>query len=195
MTNRILDTLRGYNLDLAGTPDQGRFGVAPYVGFNGSTNYASRPSGSLKGLSGFTAGGWFQATSNDTLMGVWQTSNQVWRLHINTLAPTFYVSGSGADNYQVAHPANIDAATWYFIAGRYTPSTEIAIWVNGTKTTYGTGIPAALYNSAAQFVIGGAHGGANLLTGKASLCWMSHEVLDDAYLTMLFEMGRHLFGA
>ncbi len=196
MANRIIDTIRGYDLLLAGAPDQGRFGMAPYVGFNGSTNYANRPAGVLKGINGFTAGGWFQVSSASVLMGVWLTPNdRVWLLYMDLLVPTFYVSSDGSALSVIAHPTSLATSTWYFLAVRYTPSAEIAIWVNGTKTVNTSSIPAALYDSpTTEFVIGGTHAGASaLLTGKASMCWMCSEPLDDAYLTMLFETSRHLF--
>jgi hypothetical protein len=196
MTNRIIDVARNHNLTHEGTADQGSYGLAPYVTYNGSANYSHRPAGALKGIDGLTCGGWFQMTSGDALMGVWQTAaNQVWRLFVNSSAPTFYVSGTGANSFTVA-AANITAGQWYFVAARYTPSTEIAIWLNSTKSVNTTSIPASLFDSTtAEFVIGGDHGGANLLTGKAAMCWVSHEPLADNYLTVLYQMQRHLFGA
>ena len=90
MTNRIIDIARGHDIIHNGTVDQGSYGMAPYIAYNGSSNYGTRPAGALKGLNGFTVGGWFQMTSGDFLMGVWQTAaNQVWRLYVNVSAPTF----------------------------------------------------------------------------------------------------------
>ncbi len=194
MANRIIDIARSQDLTHEGTADQGNFGMAPYVAYNGSANYSHRPAGALKAINGLTCGGWFQMTSNDHLMGAWQTAaNQVWRLFVNSSAPTFYVSSTGANTFSVA-AANVTAGQWYFVAARYTPSTELAIWLNGTKTTNTTSIPASLFDSTtARFSIGGDHAGANLLTGKAALCWVAHEPLPDNYLTILFQMSRHLY--
>lgn len=195
MTNRIIDIARGHDVIHNGTVDQGSYGMAPYIAYNGSSNYSTRSAGALKGLSGFTVGGWFQMTSGDFLVGVWQTAaNQVWRLYVNVSAPTFYVSSTGANSFSVA-AASITAGAWYFVAARYTPSTELAIWLNDTKTTNTTSIPASLYDSAsANFSVGSDHGGSNLLTGKVSMLWMSHEPLADNLLTLLFQMSRHLYG-
>lgn len=195
MTNRIIDIARGHDIIHNGAVDQGSYGMAPYVAYNGSANYSTRSAGALKGLNGFTVGGWFQMTSGDFLVGVWQTAaNQVWRLFVNSSAPTFYVSSTGANSFSVA-AGNITAGQWYFIAARYTPSTELAIWLNATKTVNTTSIPASLYDSAsANFSVGGDHGGSNLLTGKVSMLWMTHEPLADNHLTLLFQMSRHLYG-
>lgn len=194
MANRIIDIARGHDIIHNGTVDQGSYGMAPYIAYDGSSNYSQRAAGALKGLNGFTVGGWFQMTSNDTLMGVWQTSaNQVWRLFVNSSAPTFYVSSTGSNTFSVA-AANITAGAWYFVAARYVPSTSISIWLNATKTANTTSIPSALYDSAtANFTIGGDHAGANLLTGKASMLWMTHEPLLDDHVSLLYQLSSPLY--
>lgn len=194
--NRIIDIARAHDLTHEGTVDQSNYGLAPYVAYDGSANYSHRPAGALKAIDGLTCGGWFQMTSGDFLMGVWQTAaNQIWRLFVNSSAPTFAVSETGADSFSVAS-ANVVAGQWYFIAARYTPSEEIAIWCNDVKTIDTASIPSALYDSAtAEFTIGGDHAGANLLTGKAALCWISHVPLADNYLILLYHMQRRLFGS
>lgn len=194
MTNRIVDVAHGNHLTLVGTVDQGSYGMASYVAFNGSTNYARAQAGALKGIGGLTCGGWFQMTDGDALMGVWQTAaNQVWRLFVNGSAPTFYISSTGANSFTVA-AANIVAGAWNFIAARYIPSTSISIWLNATKTTNTTSIPASLYDSpTASFTIGGDHAGTNLLTGKASMVWITHDPLLDDYVTLLYQLSKPLY--
>lgn len=85
---------------------------------------------------------------------------------------------------------------WYFIAGRYDDSLageELKIWLNAD-----TEIAAATYNSifpsAADFVIGGAHGGTNLLTGCTSHCWICAAALSDEHVQAVFQQQRSLFG-
>jgi hypothetical protein len=193
MTNRVIDIIRSHDLTHEGTADQGSYGMAPYVSYNGSTNYSHRAAGALKGLNGFTAGGWFQMTSGDSLMGVWSAgANQCWRLFVNSSAPTLYVSSTGANSFSVA-AANIVAGAWYLVVGRYTPSSELAIFLNNVKVTNTTSIPASLFDAAAEFSLGSNASGGEKLTGKASNCFMSHEPLADAQLTVLFEMGRRLY--
>lgn len=195
MANRVVDAIQQHSLLHQGVVDQGSYGMAPYTAYNGSTNYSYRPSEGLKGTSGMTVGGWFQMTSGDTLMGVWAASaNQCWRLFVNSSTPTFYVSSTGANSFSVASVA-ITAGQWYFVVGRYTPSVEISIFLNGVKYTNTTSIPASLFNASANFAIGSNSGGTELLTGKASFCFVSHEPLSDDYLTILFNLGRSIFGA
>lgn len=193
MANRVVDTIQQHSLLHEGTVDQGSYGMAPYAAYNGSTNYSHRPAEGLKGMSGFTAGGWFQMTSGDTLMGVWlSAANFCWRLFVNGSTPTFYVSGNGSSSINVASSA-ITAGVWYHVIGRYTPSSQIAIFLDGVKTINTTSVPASLFNAAANFVIGGNSSGGELLTGKASLCFLCHEPLADEQITVLYQMSRHLY--
>lgn len=194
MPNRILDISSAKNLLHEGVADQGSYGVVPYVSYNGSTNYSHRPAGPLKGINGFTAGGWFQMTSSDFLMGVWQTAaNQVWRLFVNGSIPTFYVSSTGANSFSVAS-STIVAGEWYSVVARYTPSTDISIWLNGVKATNTSSIPASLFNStSAEFTIGADHAAASKLTGKASMCWVSSEPLPDDHISLLYLMSRSIY--
>lgn len=196
MTNRIIDVAHGHHLTMIGTVDQGSYGTAPYVAFNGSTDYARSQAGVVKGINGLTCGGWFQMTSGDTLMSVWQEStNKVWKLYTFSTAPAFSVSDDGSAEDGVFSSATITAGAWTFIAARYTPSTEIAIWKGVTKTVNTTSIPASLYDSAtAEFVVGGIHGGSDLLTGKASMVWLTHEPLTDMQIRTIYEMSRNLYG-
>lgn len=194
MANRIVDVARNQDLLHAGTVDQGNYGMMPYVAYNGSSNYSVTPAEGLHGTGGFTVGGWFQMTSGDTLMSVWSASaNQCWRLFVNSSTPTFYVSSTGANSFSVASVA-ITAGRWYFVVGRYNPSTEIAIFLNATKYANTSSIPASLFNATANFAIGGNSGGTELLTGKASMCFMSHEILPDSYINVLFQLGRTMYG-
>lgn len=194
MTDRIIDICRAYDLTHAGVSDQGSYGMAPYVTYNGSTNYSSKPPGALRGINGLTVGGWFQMTSGDTLMSVWlSAANFCWRLFVNGSVPTFYVSGNGSSSINVAATA-ITAGQWNHVIGRYTPSSQIAIFLNGVKTVNTTSVPASLFNASANFAIGGNSAGGELLTGKASLCFLCHEPLADEQITILYQMSRHLYG-
>lgn len=194
MTDRIIDICRAYDLTHAGVSDQGSYGMAPYVTYNGSTNYSSKPPGALRGINGLTVGGWFQMTSGDTLMSVWlSAANFCWRLFVKGSVPTFYVSGNGSSSINVAATA-ITAGQWNHVIGRYTPSSQIAIFLNGVKTVNTTSVPASLFNASANFAIGGNSAGGELLTGKASLCFLCHEPLADEQITILYQMSRHLYG-
>lgn len=194
--NRIMESIQGRNLVLEGALSVGQQGLTPYVNFNGTTNYAHLLANEYKGLAGFTVGGWFQsAAAAGTFMSTWlAAANQTWRLYITGTKPTLGVSGTGANELTAQNANTISLNTWYFIAGRYNPSTELALWVNDVKTTNVTAIPASAFNTTTvDFVIGATHGGANFLSGKAALCFFSNAVIADVYLLSLYQMGRALF--
>jgi len=86
-----------------------------------------------------------------------------------------------------------NASSWYYIVGRYTPSSELAIFVNGVKFTNTTSIPAAIFNSTTAFSIG-SFGGSALTTGRQTLCFLSACAIPDTIIQSLFQQTRPLFG-
>lgn len=73
----------------------------------------------------------------------WQQSN----------APAFFVSGDGTTtDFVTAPPSSI--AQWVFLVGRFIPSTEVAVFVNGVKTSNSTSIPASINVSTGSFEVG-----------------------------------------
>jgi hypothetical protein len=113
-------------------------------------------SSSLRGL---TVGGWFMIdTSPTTNSGLaskeaavpdrgyalaWITSDQ----------PFFSVSGNGSSIVTATAPVST-LGGWHFLVGRFTPSTEVAIFNDGDKTVNITAIPASINASAQAFEIG-----------------------------------------
>jgi len=87
----------------------------------------------------------------------------------------------------------ITTAQWYFIAGRFTPSTEQVIWLNEEKTINTTSIPASIFNSTTAFQIGAFNSG-SLVNGRASLCFLSANALSDGIVSSLFQQTRGVFG-
>lgn len=192
MTNRIIDVIRGQDLTHIGTVDQGYYGLVPYVTYNGTTNYSHRQAGSLKAVNGLAVGGWFDGVGDGMLLGVWLTPNFCWRLEIDSSSPVFKVSADGTTSVQIIGSAL--GSGWNHVAARYTPSTEIAIFVNGVKSINVTSIPALLFNSLALFSMGGNPSGAELFAGKMSMIFVSHELLNDAYMSILYNLSKSLYG-
>lgn len=109
----------------------------------------------------------------------------------------FRVYGTGA----VASPIEIDSSVtlnelqWYFIVGRYDPSTEVAIFVNGTKSVNTTSVPASIFNSNARLEIGRTQMNDNFIfEGRMSLVFLSANYITDAAISNLFEQTRYIFG-
>lgn len=194
--NRVMETIQQRNLVMEGTVSQGQQGLLSYLNFNGTTNYAHIVANEYKGLTGLTVGGWFQSgAAAGTFASVWlAAANQSWRLYITGTKPTFGLSGTGADEKIAQNPTVITLNKWYFIAARFTPGAEIAIWVNSVKTVNTTAIPASAFDSGStQFCIGSTHGGGNLLTGKVSSVFLCSIAIPDLYLTNLYQLQKGIF--
>jgi hypothetical protein len=87
----------------------------------------------------------------------------------------------------------VSVNNWYFIVGRFTPSTELATFVNGTKTTNLVGVPASIFNSTAAFDIG-RYNATNYFTGSGCLCFLCATALSDTIIQALLARTRPLFG-
>lgn len=193
MTNRIGDAYRSHDLKHEGVVDQGQYGMAPYVTYNGLTSYSHRPSVALRGIDGLTAGGWFRTLASGFLMGVWVESlDRCWKLGTNVNnQPVFSVSNDGSLSFSVTGSI-IPDATWTHIVGRYTPSTDISIFINGAKTSFTSpSVPTQLYTTAAEFMVGG--NGSEFLNGRASMAFMSALPLADNYISLIYQLSRKTF--
>lgn len=107
--------------------------------------------------------------------------------------PGFQVA-SGASFYPVSGSAALATGTWHFLSGRYTPSTEVALFVNNTKFTFTTAIPASLNNSGAQFEVGGINGAFFLHNGDIAIPFLCAASLPDVLINRYFNISRTLFG-
>ena len=104
------------------------------------------------------------------------------------------VSVDGTAVTTIASASTVGASSWTFVAGRFDPSTELAVWVNSEKTTNTTSIPASIFNGTADLEIGSRGGGNGLLDGKIALVFLCASALSDAYITNLYQQSRGLFG-
>lgn len=142
-------------------------------------------------LRGFTIGGWFMV---DTLpaaaagmMSKDKISPQrgytlVWK---NAGNPALVVSSNGAATSTVDALAST-LASWHFVVGRFIPSTELAIFVDGDKTTNTTAIPAQCFVSSQAFEIGRTFNDNNqVLHMKARDVFICRTALSDAILENL----------
>lgn len=149
---------------------------------------------------GVTLGGWFwfdSVAANAGLIGKFTpTGDQRSYALLLVAGGTARMAVSSAGT--AATTVTVDSATlatgqWYFIVGRFVPSTELSIFVNSTEVLNTTSIPASVFNSTAIFEIGGFDGVANLLDGRASLCFLCANALPDAIISSLFQSTRAIF--
>lgn len=104
------------------------------------------------------------------------------------------VSSSGTADTASARMPFYSPGVWVFLALRFTPSEEIALFVNRDKATNTTGTPpAALYNTTGDFSVG-RHSGSAAANGRVSMWALCAAAVPDKVLNNLYEISRGLFG-
>lgn len=180
--------------------------IVPYMSFNGSSQYLSRADEAGLDITGnLTMGGWFYfnalGTANqEGLLGKHNTtgSQRSYAFYLNTSnGIVFQVSvngGFGAGNANTIDSAALQTGKWYFVVARFTPSTELALFVNNVKTTNTTSVVASIFNSTAAFEIMRRNVALTYTNGLASLCFVTASALSDVLISELYNSTRGLFG-
>lgn len=174
----------------SGNPPRGVSGLMPYASLDGATQWFGRnDEAGIKITGPLTFGGWFyhssaQGVGNRGLLGKWtDAGNANYLLMLVNDTPLCVVSldGGNANIAQVAGRV-VQDDTWFFVAGRYTPSAELAICVNGVFAKITTGIPASIFGaSLASLILGSYNNGAaaNCLQGRAGTTFLCAAALTD----------------
>ncbi len=190
----------GSSLTMFGTVPTG-FDGDSYAHLGNGVNYFNQ--GSVAGITGgetyidaairgLTVGGWFMVDtqpsgSSDTLISRDGTAPQRgYQLSWTTVnLPRFGASGTGAAIIFATGPT-ATTGVWHFIVGRFTPSTEIAIFVDGDKTVNVTAIPATVNVSTAAFQVGRrALDDSSIIHAKARDVFVCAAALEDDIIAAL----------
>jgi hypothetical protein len=180
-------------------------GLAPVAVLNGSTRYLSRASEAGLNITGnLTMGLWFNPSALGTaalegLMGKHNsTGNQrSYIIYLNASSGlTFQVSSDGTAGGAVGvnTAGAMTPGSWYFIAARFTASTEVALWLNTEKNVNTTAIIASIFSSTAQFEIGRRNVAATFSAGSVAFPFLCASALPDAVIENLYEQTRPIFG-
>lgn len=197
-----------YDLSLnatSGSPQLTRSGILTYTNLDSSDNqYLSSSASQLNltgaatytGTPGVTIGCWVRFTTltgEQGIIGNWTTNQQ--QVLLAKLSPVgtdlfrFSTSSSGTNSEvisTVSGPAfSASAGTWYFVCGRYTPSTEIKLYVHDGSTmrvwsaasTY-----SSLHSTSPITWNAGRHTASNYLDGDICLAWCSNTVVPDGLI-------------
>jgi hypothetical protein len=139
--------------------------------------YFSRASGTEESLMSkagpLGASGWyFNRGTTDAL--TWRINN---------------VSNSTANNL-------VSQNNWHHCAMRFTPSTEVAIFINGVKTAFTSSIPASITGNALAFSVNSAlaTGTARYLQGNVCQIALCGAAVSDVLIWSHFQQTRGLFG-
>lgn len=151
---------------------------------------------------GLTIGGWYNiraaSGSEQALLGKYNTNavNQrsylIYKLNTNVFR--FRVSSNGTLTTDIDSTATYTRNGWHFVAGRFTPLQELALFLDGTWYTNTTSIPASVFNSTASLVLGAYDEG---ITSNAA-AWFSMQFLScmavgSAIIEQLWEQTRVAF--
>lgn len=182
-------------------------GVVP-TGFDGSayahvgngTNYFSRAAvGQLQGnetwidasIRGITIGCWFSldilpSVGSGVMSRDGSTSQRGYALQVQSSGAAFFqMSGTGAALLS-AGGTTLNLTQWTFLVGRFTPSTEVACFVNGEKNINTTAIPSACFVSSQAFEIGRYFNqNSRIVSGKFRDAFICAAALSDATIAQL----------
>jgi hypothetical protein len=175
--------------------------IIPYASFDGSTQYYTRATEAGLVITSFlTVGGWFWADTLAANMALiskqGSAGNLGWILFAETgsNAVQAEVSSDGTATTVVQTPASSFATgAWNFAVLRYIPSTELAIFLNGTWTRNTTSIPASIFGSTAAFNVGGVNNGSALLDGRAALNFLGAAGSSDTLISYLYNRSAWAF--
>jgi hypothetical protein len=200
---------QGRTLSLSGAIALSAAGLVPYCSYTGANYHYRADEAGLDIAGPLTLGGWFYIGN----LGSTAPFQSKYTFATNQMAYTLLYSAlSGA--YELRISANGAAVTtlqstvtpfvgWVFVAGRFIASTTMDIWVSNTpagasqaqltQTTLAAGVPAGIFNSNAQFMIGGINAGASMI-GRHWISFLSAAPVTDVTIWSVFERTRAALG-
>jgi len=108
------------------------------------------------------------------------------------------ITTDGTTFKTVASSSTIGASAWTFIVGRFDPSTQLDVFVNGEFDENTTSIPASIADTGADFFMAGRDDGGTpgqeLLDGSISMAFICASYIPDYALIRLYEISRIAFG-
>ena len=178
--------------------------IVPYATLNGSTQYFSRADeAGLRITGSLSLGGWYYFTSlakSMTAMSKWtaagnQRSYLLQALSTGAVSSSVSTNGTGGTAVFTSSGTAGEIVTggWYFMASRFTPSTELATFVNKTKHVNTTSVPASIFVSTAGLLLGGVSAAA-ALNGRSAMSFLCAGLVPDSLLARFFEVSRGFFG-
>lgn len=142
---------------------------------------------------------WFDAesTNNSTgIIGKWNfTANEaaylVYKDSSNNLK--FTISTDGSTTVYVSDMGTMyTTSQWFYVVGRFTPSVEVALFVNGMWYKNQTGIPATIFHSSQEFEIG-RYNEDNYLDGRVSQAFICAYSVPDRFICAMYSHAKALY--
>lgn len=208
---------QGYHLTDNNTPIFGYDNLAPYCDLDGVNQALTRADGGAGNWAdilgteayiaaayrGLTFGGWFNfdaaAGATEVIIAKANSTNAA-----ATISYIMFRQVAGSIRLRTSDGVAINTVTstatpaqgdWFFLAGRFDPSTSQDIFVNDEKSSLLAGLNANIQDTAIDFCIGALSNlSGNFCNMKASMCFLCAAQLSDAIILSLFEQTRALYG-
>ena len=107
----------------------------------------------------------------------------------NTGAMSANVSSTGANNFS-SPSITVAAGQYFMMMGRYTPSTEVKIFVNSQSQVNTTAIPATLFAATSGVCLMAESGGGGPLDGACAVAWLAASAWSDAFYSILYNYAK-----
>ena len=186
--------------------------LIPYAAFDGVNRYLSRLDGGaanwadVRGTEthipiaqrGLTLGGWFwfdsAAAAAENCIGkrVGAGNLSYYLRRLATGEADFEISDDGTNTDNGRSVITIPEDSWHCMIGRFDPGVSVDVFLDGTWAI-GATARASIFDSTADFTIGAISGGAEYMTGRSSLCFLSQMYLSDAIVSCFYEQTRTMF--
>ena len=148
-----------------------------------------------------TLGCWvyFDAESTDVVTGImskwYETGNQrafvIYKSAANKIVFSVSVDGSAVISVDDLGASYV-VGQWFYVVGRYTPSEELALFVNGMWYQNITSIPASLMNSSEPFELG-RYNRTNYLDGRMSQSFLCAYSVPSRFICSMFSHAKALY--
>lgn len=155
------------------------------------------------GLAGLSFAAWAQfdnaASAVEPYISLWYESADLrgYRIHRNASGYIqFDVSSAGtaATVKSATHTTPTGSAEWVFTAGRFTPSTEMAVWRNLEKVTNTSSIPASIFQSSGDFRFGVQSQPGISIDGRVGFpLWLSIAAVPDSEIERFYYATAPIF--
>lgn len=139
-------------------------------------------------MRGLTLGGWFMIdgwpVQNSGLVTKFgSVTNYGYGLSLQSTGEIFAIVSSNGSATTVAQSQVAAMGEWHFLALRFIPSTEVAVFVDGDKTVNPTAVPASIFVSSQNFEVGRYQGADSRIThGKSRDVFVCSASLSDALI-------------
>lgn len=206
--NRMVDVSgNALHLTRNGSPTFNAAQLRSIVSFNGTTDYYTHADAAIfdilgtethiaSALRGLTVGAWIfpsNALPAATEQIITKGGTSAYLISRGTTGLVNLWISDGVTPVAVASSAAVGIG-WAFVCGRFDPSTEQKLWINGTTYINTTSIPASIANVSNAFSVGANGGGSSFFGGNVALVFLAQAAVPDIFIDTYFQMTAPLFG-